>query len=146
MGWLGIRDKGRPRITSLIQRGVGAGFEAFTLSFLQRNKLLELTGYSAATTLIKCMCDKVHFIKVAPVLRCRPQVYKQISTLFRLHVQIMMLMFHISHRSIIPMLHYFIWILGNYRSFQCKILSDQQPIQAHHCPQYLSWIHYVMLL
>lgn len=53
-----IRDKGRPRITSLIQRGVGAGFEAFTLSFLQRNKLLELTGSSAATTLIKCILSK----------------------------------------------------------------------------------------
>lgn len=53
-----IRDKGRPRITSLIQRGVGAGVEAFTLSFLQRNKLLELTGSSAATTLIKCILSK----------------------------------------------------------------------------------------
>lgn len=53
-----IRDKGRPRITSLIQRGVGAGVEAFTLSFLQRNKLLELTGSSAATTLIKCISSK----------------------------------------------------------------------------------------
>lgn len=61
-----IRDKGRPRITSLIQRGVGAGVEALTLSFLQRNKLC--SNHS----------DKVHFIKVAPVLRCRPQVYKQI--------------------------------------------------------------------
>lgn len=53
-----IRDKGRPRITSLIQRGVGAGVEVFTLSFLQRNKLLELTGSSAATTLIKCILSK----------------------------------------------------------------------------------------
>lgn len=53
-----IRDKGRPRITSLIQRGVGAGVEAFTLSFLQRNKLLELTGSSAAATLIKCILSK----------------------------------------------------------------------------------------